>query len=108
MEKMAAMRFQQVQRFILAKKIFWGWGTLKFKLFASLKECSFQLDCYQICVFDFHTDAAPRLLWKLSLPLSLPLVCDLLRILRDIPASHRLPTAATKLNQGLKNNLKLP
>ena len=26
MEKMTAMRFQQVQRFILEKKIFWGWG----------------------------------------------------------------------------------
>ena len=26
---MAAMRFEQVQRFILAKKIFWVRGTLK-------------------------------------------------------------------------------
>ena len=25
-DKMAAMRFEQVQRFILAKKIFWGYG----------------------------------------------------------------------------------
>ena len=25
---MAAMRFEQVQRFILAKNIFWGLGTL--------------------------------------------------------------------------------
>ena len=29
---MAAMRFEQVQRFILAKKIFWGYGHLKIKL----------------------------------------------------------------------------
>ena len=27
-EKMAEMRFEQLQRFVLAKKIFWGWGTL--------------------------------------------------------------------------------
>ena len=26
---MAAMRFEQVQRFILAKKIFWGYGHFK-------------------------------------------------------------------------------
>ena len=26
LEKMAAMRLEQVQRFILAKKIFWGYG----------------------------------------------------------------------------------
>ena len=26
---MAAMRFEQVQRFIIAKKIFWGYGHFK-------------------------------------------------------------------------------
>ena len=28
-EKMTTMRFEQVQRFILAKKIFWGYGYFK-------------------------------------------------------------------------------
>ena len=28
---MAAMRLEQVQRFILAKKIFWGYCTLKYQ-----------------------------------------------------------------------------
>ena len=32
MEKMAAMRFDQVQRFILAKKIFWVMGSLTTRL----------------------------------------------------------------------------
>ena len=28
-EKLAIMRFQQVQRFVLANKVFWGWGHSK-------------------------------------------------------------------------------
>ena len=36
---MAAMRFEPVQRFISAKKIFWGWGHFKFDIkFAPQKD----------------------------------------------------------------------
>ena len=32
---MAAMRFEQVQRFILGKKIFWGYGHFKENLLSN-------------------------------------------------------------------------
>ena len=50
---MAAMRLQQVQRFILAKKIFWGLEHLK-KTFPTTINCvKSDWDCYltQICRF---------------------------------------------------------
>ena len=56
---MAAMRFEQVQRFILAKKIFWGYGHFKnaMRVYAAELICStgvlgFQTFKLAFCIYN--------------------------------------------------------
>ena len=53
------MRFEQVQRFILAKKIFWGEGHFKFRLCAQVTLsalCRFITLCIQIVLLHHNNN----------------------------------------------------
>ena len=57
---MAAMRFRQVQRFILAKKIFWGYGHFKRSAFQKQQVDSFTNGFLGLKSFRDFRETGPR------------------------------------------------